>query len=88
VAVFGSVMLAGLFGMIGGVSVMPLSDVRVVTGLAMIAGFVMFRGRLMMLSGMLVMLSGFAVMFRSLFRHGLPPGGMISSLDCRRMTFP
>jgi hypothetical protein len=85
VAVFSNVMLACLFGMMGGVSLMALRHVRVMTGLAMIAGFVMFRGRLMMLSGMLVVLSGFAVMFRSLFRHGLPPGGMISSQDFRRM---
>jgi hypothetical protein len=85
IAVFGSVMLACLFGMMGSVSLMALRHVRLVTGLAMIAGVVMFRGRVMMLSGMLVVLSGFAVMFRSLFRHGLPPGRMISSLDFRRM---
>jgi hypothetical protein len=86
VAVFGSVMLACLFGMMGGVSLMALRHVRVVAGCLVCAGFVVFRGRMMMLSGMLVVLSGFAVMFRSLFRHGLPPGRMISSLDFSRMT--
>ena len=46
---------------------MALRHVRVMTGLVMVAAFVMFGGRFVMLSGMFVVLSGFAVMFRSLF---------------------
>jgi hypothetical protein len=67
VAVLAGVMLARLFGMMGSVNLMALRHVRMVTGLVVIAGFVMIRGRLMMLRGMVVVLSGFAMMFRGLF---------------------
>jgi hypothetical protein len=60
-------MLAGLFGMMRGVSLMALRHVRMVAGLVVVAGFVMIRGRLVMLRGMVVVLSGFAMMFRGLF---------------------
>jgi hypothetical protein len=63
-------MLAGLFGMMRGVGVMPLRHVRVVTGFVVVAGIVMLRRSFVMCSGMLVVLGCFAVMFRSLFRHG------------------
>jgi hypothetical protein len=60
-------MLARLFSMMRGVRMMAFCHVRVVTGFLVIAGFVMLRRRLVMLSGMAVVLSGFTVMFRSLF---------------------
>jgi hypothetical protein len=67
VAVLAGMMLAGLFGMMRGVNLMALRHVRMVTGLVVIAGFVMLCGRLVMLSCVVVVLSGFAVMFRGLF---------------------
>jgi hypothetical protein len=86
VAVFVSVVLAGLFGMMCGVSVMALRHVRVVTGFMVVTGLVMLRGYFVMRSGMLMVFGSFAVMFRSLFRHGLPPVGSISSPNFSRMT--
>ena len=43
-------MLAGLFGVMRGVSLMALRHVRMVTGLVVITGFVMLGGRVMMLA--------------------------------------
>ncbi len=85
-AVLVSVVLACLFGMLCGVSVMALRNVRVVTGFVVVTGLVMLRGYFVMRSGMLVVFGSFTVMFRSLFRHGLPPVGSISSPNFSRMT--
>ncbi len=65
-----SVVLAGLFGMMRGVNVMPLRHVGVVTCFVVVAGIVMLRRSFVMRSGMRVVLGSFAVMFRSFFRHG------------------
>jgi len=65
-AVIVRVMLARLFGMVRGVSMMTLRHVRVMTGGVVIASVVMLRGRLVMLGGVLVVLGCFAVMFRGL----------------------
>jgi hypothetical protein len=86
VAVLVSVVLACLFAVMCGVSVMALRHVRVVTGFVVVTGIVMVRGNFVMLSGMLVVLGSFAVMFRGLFRHGLPPVGSIASPNFSRMT--
>ena len=85
-AVLVSVLLAGLFGMMCGVSMMALRHVRVVTGFVVVTGIVMLRSYFVMRSGMLVVFGSFAVMLRSLFRHGLPPVGSISSPNFSRMT--
>jgi hypothetical protein len=85
-AVIVRVMLAGFLGVMLGVDVMPLRHMRVMTGQMMVATFVMIGRCFVMLGGMFVMLCSFAVMFRRLFRHGLPPGGMISSENFSRMT--
>jgi hypothetical protein len=50
--------------MIRGVNLMALRHVRVMAGFLVIAGGVMLRGRLVMLSGMLVVFGCFSVMFR------------------------
>ena len=81
-----SVLLAGLFGMMCGVSMMALRHVRVVTGFVVVTGLVMFGRCFVMRCGVFVVLGSFAVMFRSLFRHGLPPVGSISSPNFSRMT--
>jgi hypothetical protein len=47
----------------------PLSRVRVVRGLFMVARLVMFRSFTMVPGGMFVVLGSFVMMFRSLFRH-------------------
>jgi hypothetical protein len=64
-AVIVGVMLAGFFGVMLGVNMMALRDVRVVPGGFMIAALVMIGRRLMVLGGMFVMLSGFAMMLDS-----------------------
>jgi hypothetical protein len=86
VAVLVSVVLACLFGMMRGVNMMALRHVRMVTGFVVVTGIVMLGGYFVLGSGMLVVFGSFAVMFRGLFRHGLPPGGMISTLDFSGMT--
>ncbi len=45
----------------------PMRDMRMVRGLFMIAGLMVFRCFLMMMSGVLQMFSRFLVMFSSLF---------------------
>ena len=63
-AVIVGVMLAGFFGVILGVDVMPMGHVRLMTRHLVVAALMMFGGRFVMLSGMFVMFSSFAVMFR------------------------
>jgi hypothetical protein len=63
-------MLARLFGVMCGVSVMPLRHLRMVTGLVVVTGLVMLGRRFVMRCGVFVVFGSFAVMFRSLFRHG------------------
>jgi hypothetical protein len=64
-AVIVRVMLASFLRVMLGVDLMPVRHVRVMTGLLVVATFVMLGGRVVMFRGMLVMFSGFAVMFRS-----------------------
>ena len=68
-SVIGGVMLAGFFGVVRSVIQMALSDVRMVPGLLVTAGFVVIGGSLVMLCGMLVVLRRFAMMLRGIFRH-------------------
>jgi hypothetical protein len=75
------VMLAGFFGVMLGVVVVPLRDVRMVAGLFMIAGAVMLGGGAMMFGGVLVMLGGFQMMLRGVFGHGITSAGK----DTRRV---
>jgi hypothetical protein len=56
------VVLAGLFGVLGGVQGMAVGYVRVMGGLLVIAAFVVTRGFAMMLSGVLVVFGRLRVM--------------------------
>jgi hypothetical protein len=85
-AVFINMMLAGFLAVMRGMDVMSLRYVSMVSGLVVIARLVMFCRRSVVRSGMFVVFGSFAVMFRGLFRHGLPPGGMIPSPDFNDVT--
>jgi hypothetical protein len=85
-AVVSNMMLAGLLAVMRGVDMMSLRYVSVVSGLVVVPRLVMFRRRSVVRSGMFVVFGGFAVMFRGLFRHGLPPGGMVPSPDFTGVT--
>ena len=62
-------MLAGLFGVMLGMHMMAMRDMRVVTGFVMIPRLVMIGSRAMMLRGMFMMLGSFAMVLGSLVRH-------------------
>jgi hypothetical protein len=66
VTVIVGVMLTVLFGVLHGLNMMAMRYVRVVAGLVMVAGFVMLRGRFVVLGGVCVVLSSFSMMLRSL----------------------
>ena len=76
-AVVAGVMFAGFFGVMNGVDMMAVRDVRVMAGFLMIAGSVMLGCRAMVLGGFFVVLCGFQMVIRSRFRHGLTSGPMI-----------
>lgn len=66
------VVLAGFFGVMRCVVVMTGCHVRVMRGLLMVPGGVMFGGCAMMARRMFVVLCGFQMMLSGFFRHGLP----------------
>jgi hypothetical protein len=72
VAVLCGVMLYSLFGVVRGVSEVPVRDVRMMPGLHMIAGFVMLRG-FAVVPGCVLVVLGCLMMVRSAFVicHGL-----------------
>jgi hypothetical protein len=64
------VLLARLLGVIRGVQMVPVRNMRVMPGLFVIPGFVMFGRLTMMTCGMFVMLSCAFVMLRAFMcRH-------------------
>jgi hypothetical protein len=71
------VRLARLFGVMNGMDMMALRDMRMVAGLLMVPGGMMLGSRAVVLGGVLMMLGGFGVMIRSVFRHGNTSGCMI-----------
>ena len=58
--------LAGFFGVVGCMQVMPMGGVGVVGGGFMILVFVVFRGEAVVPGGVLVMLGGLLMMLRQL----------------------
>ena len=64
-AVLVGVMFSSLFGMMGGVSQVPVRDVRVVPGLHMVARIMMLRGLAVVSGGMLMVLGCLMVMRRA-----------------------
>jgi hypothetical protein len=64
------VMLARLFGMMRGVIVMTVRDVRMVARFFVISRLMLLGGGEMMRSGLLVMLGCLAMMVCGFFRHG------------------
>jgi hypothetical protein len=68
------VRLRRFFGVLDGVKMVTVRDVRVVRRFFVIARFMVFGGFAMMTPGFLVMLRRSLMMFCSLFGHGLPPG--------------
>ena len=69
VSVRGSVMLAGLFGMVRGVVQVSFRYMCVVPGLFVVPGLVVIGGGLVILSSVFVMLGCFAVVFCGFFGH-------------------
>jgi hypothetical protein len=66
------VVLAGFFGVMSRVVMMPVRDVRVMSRLFMISGSVVFGSRAMMTRSVLVVLGGLAVMIDHFLGHSLP----------------
>ena len=64
------VLLGGLAGVMFRVAMVAVSQMGMMRGLFMMAGFVVRRGMLMMPCGVLVVLGGFAMMIRSCVGHG------------------
>jgi hypothetical protein len=65
------VELAGFLGMMGGVQMMSMGDMRMMPRLFVLPRLVLFGGLPMMAGGMFVMLRGFVVMFCSrMASHG------------------
>lgn len=64
-AVFVGVMLGGLLGMMLGMEVMAMGDMRVVTGFMMVPCFVVVGGRAMVPGGVFVVLGSFAMVLRT-----------------------
>jgi hypothetical protein len=56
------VLLSGMFRVLGGMNMVAVRQVRVVGGLLVVAGFVMFRCFMVVARGMLMMLSCLGVM--------------------------
>lgn len=63
-------VLAGLFGVMLGVSAVAVRDVGVVACLLVVTGGVMPGSGAMLFRGMLVMISGLQVVLFTFFRHG------------------
>ena len=89
-AVLVSVLLAGLFGMMCGVSMMALRHVRVVTGFVVVTGIVMLRSYFVMRSGMLVVFGSLVMVLDAcVIAHSRSPGLAIEVhiLYANRLTF-
>jgi hypothetical protein len=69
-AVMFGVVFARLFGMMRGVIVMTVRDVRMVPRLFVISGLMLLGGGAMMRSGLLMMLRCLPMMVCGFFRHG------------------
>ncbi len=67
--------LAGFLRVVLGLNLVAMRHVGVMTGLVVVARFVMLGCRLVVQGGVFVVFSGFEVMLRGFFRHGLvePP---------------
>jgi hypothetical protein len=87
-AVFAHMMLAGFFRVMYGMHMVAVSDVGVMAGGVVIAGFVVVSRKAVVLSGVFVVLRCFAVMFRGFLRHGGPPGKMLPAARVVLMTKP
>lgn len=68
-SVFGRVMLAGLFGVVGGVVQVAFRNVSMMAGLFMVAGLMMAGGSLVMFRGVFVVLRCLPMVLRGFFRH-------------------
>ena len=66
-------VFACFFGMVFGLNVVAMRDVRVMPGCFVIAGFVVFGCLAMVLGSVFVMFGGLAVVLSSFFRHETPP---------------
>jgi hypothetical protein len=62
-------LLGRFFRVLGGVSVMPLGDVRVMRRLLMITGFVVLCGFPVVVGRVLMVIGGFRMVMRSFLRH-------------------
>ncbi len=62
-------MLGSLFGVLSGVRVMSLSQMRLMRRLFVIAGLMMLGGFAVMVGSMFVMLGGLRMMMRGFLRH-------------------
>jgi hypothetical protein len=94
-AVLGGVVLGGFPGVVLGLNVVAMRQVRVVAGLLRIPRLVVFRSGAMLFGGVLVMFRSLNVMLSTLFRHGVSslsrsqlfiPQSSIIALDYRRIT--
>jgi len=72
-AVVGHMMLGGFFGVVFGLYVMAVGQMRVVSGPFVIARFVVFGGNPVVLGSFFMMLGCLDMMFGGLLRHGNPP---------------
>jgi len=63
------VLLTCFLGMVDRMDVMPMGDMRVMTGALVIPGIVMFGGCSMVAGGVFVMFGGFAMMLSDLVGH-------------------
>jgi hypothetical protein len=72
-------VLGGLCGVVFGLHVMAVGQMSVVTRFLVIARFVVFRGKPVVLGGVFVMLRCLAMMFGALLRHGSPLLGVFST---------
>lgn len=88
-------MLGGFLGVVLGLDVVAMRQVRVVAGLLRIPRLVVFRSDAMLFGGGLVMFRSLNVMFSTLLRHGVPslsrsqlsiPQSSIIGLDYREIT--
>lgn len=87
-AVLAHMMLAGFFRVMYGMHMVAVSDVGVMAGGLVIAGFVVVGRKAVVLSGVFVMLRCFAVMFRGFLRHGGPPNRMLRAARVFLVTKP
>jgi hypothetical protein len=71
-------MLGGFFGVVLGLYVMAVGQMRVVGGLLVIARFVVLGGNPVVLGSFFMMLGCLDMMFGGLLRHGNPPSRIFS----------